>query len=256
MPLTPEEQEEFEARFQALEERNAKLDRLIRSGKAFTNNPLALATDLDDLGSVKTHLDFEEPTLTPINPPADVVRLYAVDASGATRLITRNAAGVGVTRYMWVSLFDWVVGTGTPTQIAVGAWSVGTRVWSFPNSGVVDGIMGAKMALPADWVSGTVEATAFVQGAASSTNNYNVQMHMSTLTPGTDSINKAQDSSETKTIADSTVLTAITFSSGVLTVAAGDIIRLTFLRDSSHGDDTNVDALLLAGVRLAYTAFL
>jgi hypothetical protein len=79
MPLTPDEQLAIDERFQALEDRNAKLERLIRSGKAFTNNPLALATDLDDLGSVKTHLDFEEPQLTPIKPPADVLRLYAVN---------------------------------------------------------------------------------------------------------------------------------------------------------------------------------
>ncbi len=251
MPLTPEEIEE---RLIALEE---GLERRLRSSRAFTTNPLALATDLDDLGSVKTHLDFEEPPLTPADPPADVVRLYSVDDGGATRLITRNAAGVGVTRYMWMQMSDWIVGSGTPAQASVGGWSVGMRVWSFPNSGVVDGIMGAKMALPADWVSGTVEATAFVQGAGANTDNRNVQMHMSALTPGTDSLAKAQDSSETKTIAHANgVVTAIIFSSGVLTVVAGDIIRVTFLRDSSHGDDTNTDAMYLVGVRLAYTAFL
>ncbi len=82
MPLTPDEQAEFEERFQALEDRNAKLERLIRSGRVFTNNPLALATDLDDLGSVKTHLDFEEPPLTPTVPPAGVSRLYAPEGGG------------------------------------------------------------------------------------------------------------------------------------------------------------------------------
>ena len=101
MPLTPEEQAEFEERFQALEDRNAKLERLIRSGKAFTNNPLALATDLDDLGSVKTHLDFEEPTLTPATPPADVLRLYAVDgpstATGGRATVPSFKDSAGVT---------------------------------------------------------------------------------------------------------------------------------------------------------------
>ena len=76
MALTPEQIEE---RLRTLENRNTKLEELLRSGKAFTNNPLALATDLDDLGSVKTHLDFEEPPLTPATPPADVLRLYALD---------------------------------------------------------------------------------------------------------------------------------------------------------------------------------
>ncbi len=50
MVLTPEEQASIEERFEALERRNSRLERLIRSGKAFTSNPLALATDLDDLG--------------------------------------------------------------------------------------------------------------------------------------------------------------------------------------------------------------
>lgn len=76
MALTPEQ---IEVRLKTLEDRNAKLEQLLRSGRAFTDNPLALATDLDDLGSVKTHLDFEEPPLTPIDPPADVLRLSALD---------------------------------------------------------------------------------------------------------------------------------------------------------------------------------
>ena len=84
MVLTPEEQADIEERFEALEERNARLERLLRSGRAFTNNPLALATDLDDLGSVKTHLDFEEPPLTPLTPPADVLRLSALDGPNTT----------------------------------------------------------------------------------------------------------------------------------------------------------------------------
>lgn len=82
MVLTPEEQASIEERFEALERRNARLERLIRSGKAFTANPLALATDLDDLGSVKTHLDFEEAPLTPVDPPVDVGRLYIEARSG------------------------------------------------------------------------------------------------------------------------------------------------------------------------------
>ncbi len=93
MPLTPDEQAEFEERFQALEDRNAKLERLIRSGRAFTNNPLALATDLDDLGSVKTHLDFEEPPLTPGTPPADVGRMYAADEDGKAKPYWVDDAG-------------------------------------------------------------------------------------------------------------------------------------------------------------------
>ncbi|KKM16881.1 hypothetical protein LCGC14_1681350 [marine sediment metagenome] len=96
MPLTPEEQAALEERFVALEERNAKLERLIRSGRAFTNNPLALATDLDDLGSVKTHLDFEEAPLTPVNPPAEVGRVSGVGRTGVSDTSLRYIDSSGV----------------------------------------------------------------------------------------------------------------------------------------------------------------
>ncbi len=94
MVLTPEEQADIEERFERLEERNARLERLIRSGKAFTNNPLALATDLDDLGSVKTHIDFEEAPLDPVNPPADVLRMFAEDLDGVTKIFFLDSNGL------------------------------------------------------------------------------------------------------------------------------------------------------------------
>ena len=94
MVLTPEEQADIEERFEQLEERNARLERLIRSGKAFTNNPLALATDLDDLGSVKTHIDFEEAPLDPVNPPADVLRMFAEDLDGVTKIFFLDSSGL------------------------------------------------------------------------------------------------------------------------------------------------------------------
>ena len=80
MPLTPEELEE---RLLVLEKRNRRLERrLLHSGRAFTNNLLAQTTDLDDIGSIKTHLDFEEPPLTPTVPPTGVSRLYAPKGGG------------------------------------------------------------------------------------------------------------------------------------------------------------------------------
>ncbi|KKL19653.1 hypothetical protein LCGC14_2463320, partial [marine sediment metagenome] len=81
-------------RFQALEERNAKLTRLLRRGKAFTSNPLAQATDLDDLGSVKTHLDFEEAPLTPTNPLSGVGRLWGVGRGAIMTLRFLDVNGV------------------------------------------------------------------------------------------------------------------------------------------------------------------
>ena len=205
-----------------------------------------------------THLDFEEPPLTPVDPPADVVRLYSVDDDGATRLITRNANGVGVTRYMWAGLMEnYRAGVGTPTPVIVGGWAVGAYSWSFPGGGTLDGIQSYVITLPADWVSGTVEATAFVQGAGANTNNRSIEMVLTALTPGTDSISKSVDVTERKTVAHAnSVLTPITFSTGVLTVTAGDLIRIAFDRDSSNGNDTNTDAMYLFGIRLSYTAFL
>ncbi len=117
MVLTPEEQADIEERFEALEERNARLERLIRSGKAFTNNPLALATDIDDLGSVKTHLDFEEAPLTPVTPPADVVRLYAVDgpstATGGRATVPTFVDSAGVTTIIDAGLYTPTLTNGS-----------------------------------------------------------------------------------------------------------------------------------------------
>ncbi len=85
MVLTPEEQASIEERFENLERRNTRLERLIRSGKAFTQNPLSLATDLDDIGSVKTFLEFEEQSADPADTPLPTIgRLYAKeDVSGS-----------------------------------------------------------------------------------------------------------------------------------------------------------------------------
>ncbi|KKL86187.1 hypothetical protein LCGC14_1947250 [marine sediment metagenome] len=94
MPLTSEEQAALDERFEALEDRNERLERLLRSGRAFTTNPLALVTDLDDLGSVKTHLDFEEPPLTPGDPQPEVLRVYARELSTETELVSRDSAGL------------------------------------------------------------------------------------------------------------------------------------------------------------------
>ncbi len=109
MVLTPEEQAIIEERFEVLEERNKRLERLIRSGKAFTNNPLVLTTDLDDLGSVKTHLDFEEAPLTPVTPPEDVMRLYAADgpstATGGRATVPTFVDSAGVTTIIDAGLY-------------------------------------------------------------------------------------------------------------------------------------------------------
>ncbi len=93
MPLTPEELEE---RLLVLEKRNRRLERLLHSGRAFTNNPLAQATDLDDLGSVKTHLDFEEAPLTPVDPPTGVGRMSAAARTGLTDTSLRYVDASGV----------------------------------------------------------------------------------------------------------------------------------------------------------------
>jgi hypothetical protein len=103
VPLTPEEQAAIDERFEALEDRNAKLERLIKSGKAFTDNPLALATDLDDLGSVKTFLEFDEKA-QPDAPFENQLRLYSADSAtaGGERLKIIDENG----NVFWVALLN------------------------------------------------------------------------------------------------------------------------------------------------------
>ena len=86
-------EEEFRAKLEELNKRLMELERL--QTPSISINPLRLSTDLDDVGSVKTHLDFEEAPLTPVTPPADVARLYAEDdgAETATRLIVKVSDG-------------------------------------------------------------------------------------------------------------------------------------------------------------------
>ena len=54
MPLEAGGLAAFEERLLALEERSQKLERRLRSGRGFTDNPLALSTDLIDLGQVSS----------------------------------------------------------------------------------------------------------------------------------------------------------------------------------------------------------
>jgi hypothetical protein len=256
MPLTPDEQAALDERFQALEDRNAKLERLIRSGKAFTSNPLALATDLDDLGSVKTYLDFEEPALTPIIPPADVVRLYAVDDSGATRLISRNASGEGVPREVWLPPDVFASGTGSPTLETRASWATRYRSWTIIGTGsTIQGIQ-AQRALPADWVSGTVAVSIFYQGQGGDLDDRRIGYSASAITPSTDAMSLAIAASDDDTVAHSNgICTLHTFSSE-LTVAAGDILRVSFSRNPGHGTDLNTQDMSFLGMVLTYSAFL
>ena len=61
-------------------------------------NPHRLTADLDDIGSVKTHLDFEEAPLTPVTPPANVARVYAEDdGAGTTRWVVKLSDGTALT---------------------------------------------------------------------------------------------------------------------------------------------------------------
>ncbi len=162
MPLTLDEQANLDERFQALEDRNAKLERLLRSGRAFTNNPLALATDLDDLGSVKTHLDFEEAPLTPATPPADVGRLYVRNLSNLAQLFYVDASGFRhLLAVPWENVVidsDW---SGATTGSALVASAVPRRInlssGTTPNStvyvqtGAVSGFSTGVDANVIDW---------------------------------------------------------------------------------------------------------
>ncbi len=113
--------EELEVKLRTLEDKQSVLEELLNGqlqlGADHTQNPLAQATDLDDLGSVKTHLDFEEAPLTPGDPPEDVVRLYALDG---TWLVMKDSNGSAVPL---IGIFDRdlsqqnVVDTGAEVSI-------------------------------------------------------------------------------------------------------------------------------------------
>jgi hypothetical protein len=191
---------------------------------------------------------------------ANTLRVYAVDdGSGVTGLQLTDSAGVDTfigarTRYYWLHPEDFMSIIGVPVYVMVGAWATGSTAWQFPGDNTLTGVV-AKAGLPADWVSGTVKITLFYQGPGPDTNNRRFEMYASALTPGTDSIIKALDITNSQTVGSGVgSVTQLTFSTG-LTVAAGDIVRITFGRDSNHADDSNPDVVYLLGVRLEYTAF-
>ena len=93
--------EELERLIKSLQEKQTELENRLselpnptkKPTPAFFRNALAQATDLRDIGDVKTFLDFEIPTLTPGAPPADVLRFCAAAGISAARLAMRDEGG-------------------------------------------------------------------------------------------------------------------------------------------------------------------
>ncbi len=253
MVLTPEEQASIEERFEALEERNARLERLLRSGKAFTNNPLALATDLDDLGSVKTHLDFEEAPLTPVDPLADVLRMSAVDVSGTTGLRLTDSASVDTTivartRSAVISLTGFEAHTGSPT-VSVGT---NTLFWTFDAD--INEVIITQFVVPEDYVSGGAIRLYYTMASATS-GVVRWSARVAAKKEG-ESIGTA---GSTDIVNDTVQGTAINV--GVLdittseTLAAGDVLNIRVGRSGAEGADTATGNAHLHAVTLRYTAF-
>ncbi len=98
----------IEEAIQELQERQLTLEEEItrirrRSRNLPIAHPLGSAVDLDDWGSVKTHLDFEEAPLTPVNPPASVLRAFVktvADTTGLT-LLESNGKQVIIPRHVF-----------------------------------------------------------------------------------------------------------------------------------------------------------
>lgn len=157
------------------------------------------------------------------------------------------------TRYLWLHPNDFFALLGAPTLGQVGAWKTGSRSWRLDGGGASEGLS-TKIALPADWKSGTVSFTAYYQGVGADADDRRLMLAASSVTPGVDSMAVATDIDVEETVAHGNgILTPHTFTTG-LTVAAGDIVRVAFGRDSSHGDDTNTDDMDFYGMRLEYTA--
>jgi len=159
------------------------------------------------------------------------------------------------TRYLWLHPADFVAGTGTPALGTTGAWATLVPSWSFPGGGTVDGIA-TLISLPSDWGGGTVRFTAYYQGAGANTGNRRIEVDASAVTPLVDSINVAVEATLPATVGHGNGVATFATPAGGLTVAAGDLVRVAFARDSSHADDTNTDAMNFFGIRLEYTAFL
>lgn len=131
-----------EERLRALEERVKGLEQRLRSGRPLTDNLLASATDLDDFGSVKTYLEFEEPTLAPLTPPTDVLRAYAkaqssrsvlavVDDQGNTftLLMRQDGAAISVAEGTGAVTINNGTRVGSLTVTHNIGWTSTGRVW-------------------------------------------------------------------------------------------------------------------------------
>ncbi len=249
MPLTPEEIEE---RLIVLEE---GLKRRLRSSRAFTTNPLALATDLDDLGSVKTHLDFEEAPLTPVDPPEDVLRVSAVDVSGVTGLRLTDSAStdttiVARTRTLNISLGAFTVHTGSPlhTQVA------NTSVWAFDDTVAQESIT-AAIVVPEDYVSGdTVRLHYYMASATSGAVSWNVYGY--SREEGENYANPGTAFTVNDTVQGTAAnLGIVDFSLSTIAISAGDNLRIRVRRSGANGSDTAAGDAYLVGVAFVYTAF-
>ncbi len=244
MVLTPEEQANIEERFERLEERNARLERLIRSGKAFTNNPLALATDLDDLGSVKTHLDFEEAPLTPVNPPADVIRVSALDVDGVTTLATRDENGLGRTRRAQMTV------NGPRPSVVAHQFELA--------DGATQDIRGG-IRVPIDWVSGT-DIILYIWVAKDGTGSEQAVLRSfisSVSNAETFTFNIESNVDITQNIPASSEIEQIQRSIAGASIAAGDAINWVFRRvGGDGGDGLNESLFVRHGMWIEYTAYL
>ena len=237
MPLTPEEIEE---RLIALEE---GLKRRLRSSRAFTTNPLALATDLDDLGSVKTHLDFEEAPLTPVDPPADVLRIYVVDVGGVTSLATRDASGLGRARKMPMNVGGTITG---PANIVVFQDGVTTHEFI------------ASVPMPSDWVAGTdISVHALLYTNSVSTGLAILRSWVAAKVAGeVFAWNIENGVNADTTIPASAELKEITRTISSADISAGEQITWLIRRSGADVSDTvNADLFLQFGPWIEYTAF-
>ena len=94
--------QELEGLIKKLQEKQTELENRLReltnpakkTTPSFSRNALAQATDLRDIGDVKTFLDFEIPTLTPGAPPVNVLRFYAATGISAARLAMKDEDGI------------------------------------------------------------------------------------------------------------------------------------------------------------------
>ncbi len=179
---------------------------------------------------------------------------FILTSAMITSNLLNSAALVNRSRWLWIpaaEMFDG--GLGAPVLTNVGAWAVRARGWAL-RDGVADGITTDLIPVPADWASGTVQATIMFWAPAAAGNIVFDATQTVIAYDNTESPTAAND------VTDSTFTVAATSNlffrnlPTALTIAASKFLKFSIDRDGANASDTCAVTVYVAGLLLAYTA--